>query len=258
MKNFPNTKQLGDVTQLDTKTLPQIDLLIGGSPCQGFSFAGKQMNFDDPRSKLFFEFVRILKEVKPKYFLFENVVMKKEYRDIISNILGVEPIKINSSLLSAAKRNRLYWSNIPNLKIPHDKEITFDDINLNDQHWLNDEYIERVKKWNAKQKPLNNVTYIGKKNKLPCLTARGYNQNHSGMILISDGHKFRYLTDNEAELAMTLPIDYTNGIPKRQRSRCIGNGWTVDIISHLFKNLKKCLENDTEPISIFYKYQKIQ
>ena len=101
--NFPNTVHLGDVTQVKASDLPKIDLLIGGSPCQGFSFAGKQLNFEDPRSKLFFEFVRLLKECKPEYFLLENVRMKKDYQDIISEHLGVEPILINSALMSAQK-----------------------------------------------------------------------------------------------------------------------------------------------------------
>ena len=100
-KNYPNTIQLGDVCNIKGNELPKIDLLIGGSPCQGFSFAGKQLNFNDPRSELFFEFVRILKEVKPKYFLLENVKMKKEYQNVISKHLGVEPIEINSALVSA-------------------------------------------------------------------------------------------------------------------------------------------------------------
>ena len=110
--NYPNTIQLGDVRNIKVSDLPKIDLLVGGSPCQGFSFAGKQLNFDDERSKLFFEYVRILREVKPKYFLLENVLMKKEYQDVISKELGIEPIMINSSLLSAQNRKRLYWTNI--------------------------------------------------------------------------------------------------------------------------------------------------
>ena len=121
--NYPNTIQLGDVRDLKCSDLPRIDILIGGSPCQGFSFSGKQLNFNDPRSKLFFEYVRILKEIKPKYFLLENVVMKKEYQDIISENVGVEPIKINSALLSGQNRRRLYWTNIPNIKQPEDKNI---------------------------------------------------------------------------------------------------------------------------------------
>jgi DNA-cytosine methyltransferase len=109
--NHPNTKQIGDVTKTKGSDLPKIDLLIGGSPCQGFSFSGKQLNFDDPRSKLFFEFVRLLNEVKPKYWLLENVVMKQEYQDVISQHLGVEPVKLNSALTSAQNRVRLYWAN---------------------------------------------------------------------------------------------------------------------------------------------------
>ena len=127
-KNYPSTIHLGDVTQVKGDDLPQIDLLIGGSPCQGFSFAGKQLNFDDPRSKLFFEFVRLLKETKPKYFLLENVKMKKEYQDVISQHLGVEPIEINSALVSAQNRKRLYWTNIPNVTQPEDKGIILRDI----------------------------------------------------------------------------------------------------------------------------------
>jgi DNA-cytosine methyltransferase len=100
---------------------------MGGSPCQGFSFAGKNLNFEDPRSKLFFDFVRVLKILKPKYFLLENVRMKKESQDVISEYLGVEPIAINSNLVSAQNRHRLYWTNIP-FSIPHDKGIVLADI----------------------------------------------------------------------------------------------------------------------------------
>ena len=126
--NYPNTKHIGDVTKVKGADLPRIDLLIGGSPCQGFSFAGKQLNFDDPRSKLFFEFVRLLKETKPKYFLLENVRMKKEYQDIITEYLGIEPILINSALLTAHNRPRLYWTNIPNVEQPSDNSICFENI----------------------------------------------------------------------------------------------------------------------------------
>ena len=103
-KNFPETVQVGDVTQLKSEDFTNIDLMFAGSPCQGFSFAGKQLAFDDPRSKLFFEFVRLLKEVRPKYFLLENVRMKKEYLDVISEQVGAQPTLINSSLLSAQSR----------------------------------------------------------------------------------------------------------------------------------------------------------
>lgn len=139
-KNYPDTIQLGDVCDINNNGFiyskngnkkicyDDIDLLIGGSPCQGFSFAGKQLNFSDPRSALFFEFVRLLKELKPKYFLLENVRMKQEFQDIISEHLGVKPIAINSNLVSAQNRYRLYWTNIPNVTQPEDKGIMLKDI----------------------------------------------------------------------------------------------------------------------------------
>jgi site-specific DNA-cytosine methylase len=125
-KNFPNTKQLGDVQTL--KIPSEIDLLMGGSPCQGFSVAGKRLNFIDPRSRLFFDYVRVLEKTKPKYFLLENTPMKQEWQDIITSYLGVKPIKINSELVSAQSRKRLYWTNIPNVTQPEDKKILLCDI----------------------------------------------------------------------------------------------------------------------------------
>ena len=128
-ENFPFTIQVGDVVDLKREDIPDdIDLLIGGSPSQGFSMAGKQLNFDDPRSALFFEFVRILKEFKPKYFLLENVRMKKEYEDVITEYMQVEPIQINASRVSAQNRVRLYWTNIPGVDQPSDKGIVLRDI----------------------------------------------------------------------------------------------------------------------------------
>ena len=236
--NYPDTIQVGDVTKIKGEDLPQIDLMIGGSPCQGFSFAGKQLNFEDPRSILFFEFVRLLDECKPKYFLLENVKMKKEWQDVISNLLGVQPIRINSSKFIAAKRYRLYWTNIPNITEPIDKEISFDDINSNIDEWIEPKRIERIAAWKAQQKPLKNATLIGSKSKLPCLTARGYNQYHSGMILITNGEKYRYLTNEEAEMAQGVPVGYTSICTDRERSHMLGNGWTVDVIAHIFSPLK--------------------
>lgn len=244
--NYPDIIQLGDVTEWRSWDInwSKIDLLIGGSPCQGFSFAGKQLNFNDDRSKLFFEYVDIfnhIKNVNPNVkFLLENVRMKKEYQDAISSYLGTAPIKINSALVSAANRNRLYWTNFE-FDIPADRNITFDNINDHSQNWLSNDYINKVSRWKAQQDPIKNTTYIGTNSKLPCLTARGYNQSHSGMILISDGIRYRYLSNVEAELAMTLPVGYTDGISNRERARCIGNGWTVDVIAHIFTYLKESL-----------------
>jgi len=126
--NYPQTTQLGDVSKIQFNLPLKVDLLMGGSPCQGFSVAGKQLDFNDPRSKLFFEFVRLKDKLKPKYFLMENVPMKQDSQDIITKYLGVKPITINSSLFSAQNRKRLYWTNIP-FDIPtEDKGIVLQDI----------------------------------------------------------------------------------------------------------------------------------
>jgi len=136
-KNFPETIQIGDVCAVRGEDYQDVDLILAGSPCQGFSFAGKQLAFDDPRSALFFEFIRLLKEIKPKYFLLENVKMKKEYLQIISEQVsacypeipfGIEPIFINSSLVSAQSRQRYYWTNIPNITQPEERGIVLRDI----------------------------------------------------------------------------------------------------------------------------------
>ncbi len=141
--NFPKTIQVGDVCKLKAEDYKDIDLILAGSPCQGFSFAGKQLAFDDPRSALFFEFIRLLKEIKPKYFLLENVKMKQQFQDVITeqvsacypdfeggDLFGsqIKPILINSALLSAQNRQRLYWTNIPNIEQPEDKGIVLRDI----------------------------------------------------------------------------------------------------------------------------------
>ena len=148
-KNFPETIHLGDIKDITgSDFIYDIDLIVAGSPCQGFSFAGKQLAFDDPRSALFFEFVRLLREVKPKYFLLENVRMKKEFQNVISeqvsdiypecnngSLFGIEPIKINSALVSAQSRNRLYWTNIPNIEQPKDLGIVLRDILEPSEDW---------------------------------------------------------------------------------------------------------------------------
>jgi len=129
-KNYPSTQQLGDIRDIGSRSenLVAPDLVMGGSPCQSFSFAGSGRAFDDDRGKLFWEFLRVLNETKPKYFLLENVRMKQEHQDVISRELGVKPVLINSALVSAQNRNRLYWTNIPNITVPQDKKILLRDI----------------------------------------------------------------------------------------------------------------------------------
>jgi site-specific DNA-cytosine methylase len=259
--HYPNTVQLGDVTKIEF-IASKIDLLIGGSPCQGFSFAGKQLNFDDSRSKLFFEFVRLIDECKPTYFLLENVVMKKEYEDVITQYLGVEPIKINSSLVSAQNRVRLYWTNIPNVKEPEDRNISLSDI-LEDDSIINPGAI--------RGRRLNKATIIGRRlnpdgkrkdydKDIPitqCLEVRATNTNKSNCLTTVDKDNvlttmpigrhpnafkdklpFRYYTLKEYERLQTIPENYTSVVSTSQAKKMIGNAWTVDVIAHIFSYMK--------------------
>ena len=303
-KNFPDMIHVGDVTKVRGEDLPPIDLLLGGSPCQGFSFAGKQLNFDDPRSKLFFEFVRLLNEIKPKYFLLENVNMKQEYQDVISEHLGVKPIRLNSALVSAQNRMRLYWTNIPVNSLPEDKNIMLKDILEKGElhrYELSEEKIDRV--LNAKRgkgyfydpdthdkigtlislywknptdgsyildrqdfdhkeivyeapyykRYENNdgcIGYVGKQpkqatrvystnNKSQCITALGGGQGgKTGLYEIPETKVCRKLTPTECERLQTVPDGYTEGVSNTQRYKMLGNGWTVDVIVHLLKNMK--------------------
>ena len=176
--NYPDIIQVGDVTELDTSTLPKIDLIMGGSPCQGFSFAGKQLAFDDPRSALFFEFVRCVKELQPKYFLLENVRMKKEYLDVISEYMGVEPIMINSALVSAQNRVRFYWTNIPGIEQPEQRGIVLRDI-LETQ--TNEQPVKDTKR--------NQRHYRNDDEKSLCMTATMYKRaGNNGMTLVKETH----------------------------------------------------------------------
>jgi len=347
--NYPDIIQVGDVTELDTSTLPKIDLIMGGSPCQGFSFAGKQLAFDDPRSALFFEFVRCVKELKPKYFLLENVRMKKEYLDVISEYMGVEPIMINSALVSAQNRVRFYWTNIPGIEQPEQRGIVLRDIletnadknlskmttkddksfcltanygfagaknslekkqrtmiptDVDPKYYLSDKAIDYMNRGSEK--------YTGKKTraehyikheseKSKTLTANMHKGVPYGVIAVDsyrevrteeakqlrkemrqktgkdhtpfrakklvprdDGkvgtlttsltndHKisltkeqdvyWRKLTPVECERLQTVPDNYTNHVSNTQRYKMLGNGWTIEVITHILKNME--LPND--------------
>ena len=329
-KNFPFTFDMGDVTKLEDWRLKLIrdevgiDLVIGGSPCQGFSFAGNQLNFDDPRSKLFFDFVRVLKILKPKYFLLENVRMKKESQDIISEYMGVEPVAINSNLVSAQNRHRLYWTNIP-FSIPHDKGIVLADI-LEDgvtdrekSHCLDANYfkggnlksyfekhrrqlvfvpelksafgaciqvgeadikghdiLKRVYSPKGKSptvtahagkgtvpKIINKCIQVGEadlkghdilkrvyspEGKAPTLTTMG--GGHREPKVIVDELTWRKLTPLECERLQTVPDGYTEGVSNTQRYKMLGNGWTVDVIAHIFEGIKE--EEEPQAIDDYY------
>jgi DNA-cytosine methyltransferase len=238
--NFPNTIQLGSVTDIKGTDLPKIDLLIGGSPCQSFSNAGNGSGFKG-KSGLFYEYVRLLKECNPKYFLLENVKMKKEWQDIISSELGCKPIKINSNLVSAQNRERLYWTNIPISEL-QDKGIFIEDIldeSFDEKYWLKEKNTELLlKKVNIENAP--NVACIdvyNKKVKLdrkcPTLTL----PHHNSIRLLQNG-RIRKLTPNECEKLQTVPINYTDcELSDIHRYSMLGNGWTVDVIAHIFGGL---------------------
>ncbi len=275
-ENYPDIIRLGDVTSWRDWGIDwgSIDMVIGGSPCQGFSIAGKQLNFDDPRSALFFEFLNIVKHCSPKYYLLENVArMNAETEDIISKLIGVKPIRINSNLVSAQNRDRLYWTNIPNQTQPEDKGIVLADI----MHEKTSEYVKISKKG----------TYKKFQDKASCLTGGGHSDgNHSDMDLLGtpknrcynigetlgiNGHEllkrvyavygkaptvtcitggsqyskiavddfnWRRLSPIECERLQTLPDNYTGGVSNSQRYKMLGNGWTVDVITHILKGVE--------------------
>tara|TARA_Y100000004_G_scaffold41487_3_gene45168 strand:- start:1161 stop:2000 length:840 start_codon:yes stop_codon:yes gene_type:complete len=233
--NFPLTKQLGCITTVQGEDLPKIDLLFGGSPCQSFSNAGSGKGFDG-KSKLFWEFVRVLKEVDPTYFLLENVVMKKEWEAIITNTLGVSPVKINSRLLSAQNRPRLYWTNIPNVREPEDQKIFIKDIldtEIKEKFYLSDKAVAKIERSKFGREYANIDTP-----KTRTLIA-GYYKIPSDGIYYDDGKRKRRYTPTECEKLQTVPVNYTDSVSDTQRYKMLGNGWTVDVIAYIFKNLKE-------------------
>lgn len=230
--NYPGIVRLGSVVDVHADQLPQIDLLIGGSPCQGFSTAGKELNFDDPRSRLFFEYVRLLTECSPRYFLLENVNMKKEYRDIISLMLGREPILINSALVSAQNRPRWYWTNIPGVEQPEDRGITaasalsIPNARIGQMQPFPRDY----KKRGMTRTERLEFRTDGKAN--ACLLSPTKN-----LLEIHGGH--RQLSADECEILQTVPAGYTKSVSEAARYKMLGNGWTVDVIAHIFGGVKQ-------------------
>jgi DNA (cytosine-5)-methyltransferase 3A len=230
-KNYPNTIQIGSVLDVKGSDLPKIDLLFGGSPCQSFSRAGKGEGFDG-ESRLFWEFVRVLNEVKPTYFLLENVVMKKEWEDIITEALGVEPIEISSEKLVPQARRRLYWTNIPNVKQPDQVEYNIKDF-FDGDGFPSSCDVNRMFK---RKKIFNTLTAtywkgIRGSGRPAISTKEGF--------LDDDRDAHRMLTPNECERLQTVPKNYTEGVSKTQRYKMLGNGWTVDVITHIFKNIRQ-------------------
>lgn len=260
--NFPDVVHHGDVTKEDfTKYKGKVDIIIGGFPCMDVSMAGKGAGLKGARSGLFYEFLRAMEECEPKYFLVENVVMKKEWENIITSCLGVEPIEINSSLVSAQNRRRLYWTNIPNVTLPKDKNITLADI-LEDIEFPNPAAI--------RGRRLNKATIVGRRldenghrqdydKTIPitqCLEVRATNTNKSNCLTTVDKDNvltplpvgrypdafknnlpFRYYTTKEMCRLQTVPDDFLNMIPDSAARKALGNGWTVDVIAHIFSFL---------------------
>lgn len=280
--NYPNIKHIGDVTKItkdNIKNMPKIDLILGGSPCQGFSNNGKGLNFNDPRSKLFFDFVNILnwvREVNNKNvkFLLENVKMKKEWENIITQYVKVKPIEINSKLLTAQNRPRLYWSNIDNIDIPKDAGIEL--INILDKNvkfdFINHEGLKICK--SISENSRNLIYRVDNEVRIKQATKQGYIVANEGdginlsfpcslsrrgrvikgksncldtscNICVYIDNSIRRFTINELEKLQGLPIGYTNHVSDRSRMKAIGNGWTIDVIEHILRNLV-----DTEVVKV--------
>ena len=273
-KNHPDIIEIWDVCKIKWEDYQDIDLLIWGSPCQWFSMAGKMLNFEDPRSKLFFEYVRVLKEVKPKYFFLENVKMKKEWQDVISRELWVEPIEINSSLVSAQNRKRLYRTNIPSISQPKDRWIRLKDIlqeNVEERYYLTEKQYQMIDNWKWFEKPLERIkwpndkmdtitTHVAKMRnsiklvQVPCATQIGNSKNFGNAYgndkaytlrascpnwVIENIGVVRKLTPIECERLQTLPDNYTEWVSDSQRYKMLWNWWTVDVIAHIFSFIPK-------------------
>ena len=279
-KNHPEIIELGDIQNWKSWNLPHIDLIIGGSPCQGFSNAGQRLNFDDPRSKLFFTFVDILHHYKPAYFLLENVKLKSAWRDVITEYMEVEPILINSALVSAQNRERYYWSNIPNISQPEDKGILLKDIVLPNTfpvaiHNIYGGFQEKsVRVFEDKSPTIRTARGGGH---IPSLVTDSLVHSQSAIDYmnrqVADGRNhwdfghysdvrnkksasvvanffkgvpynvfrdwncIRKLHPIECERLQTLKDGYTEGVSDTQRYKAIGNGWTVDVVAHIFRSL---------------------
>lgn len=239
--NYPDTIQLGDVTKVKGRDLPKIDILIGGSPCQDFSRGNSVRDgLNGIKSGLFYEYLRLLKEVKPKYYLLENVIMDAESYTIVSDYMKTYPIRINSSLVSAQLRDRLYWTNIGScwydllgyrtctIKQPKDKNIKLQDI-------LEYGYVDRIKSralLESDSRPLRNQDKM-------------YHRYKAGFTtIVYDSPDFdykkgiRYFTQGELEMLQTVPPGYTSILTRNEAACLLGDGWTVDVIVHILKQME--------------------
>jgi site-specific DNA-cytosine methylase len=225
--NHPQIEHLGNVKEV--KPIADIDLLIGGSPCQDLSIAKQgRKGLEGNRSSLFWEYVRLLRDCKPKYFVLENVAsMPNKDKQIITDTLGVEPICINASLVSAQHRKRLFWTNIPNVKQPADRGIIL-------QHILEPDTI-------------TDKDMMTRDGKSFCLLANYYKGNteeHTKkyktrtQVIETTEKTIRKLTPIECERLQGLPDNYTNHISNTQRYKCLGNAFNVDVVAHILSHLE--------------------
>jgi site-specific DNA-cytosine methylase len=233
-KNYPRIMHLGDVKKINAKDLPKIDLIIGGSPCQDLTTAGNKKGLSGEKSSLFYEFIRLKEEIKPKYFLLENVAsMKNSDRDKMSELMGVQPVKINSADFTAQNRNRYYWTNLPIFAYEKSKLVLKDVLEKIDEYHLSKKHhaaFLRSYKW----KP----TDINGKSKV--LMASYYKQPpHAPYIECKNSESgYRMLSPVECERLQGIQDNFTEGVSKTQRYKMIGNGFTIPVIEHLLKGLK--------------------
>ena len=250
--NYPDIEQVGDICDLDPKDYKDVNLMLAGSPCQGFSFAGKQLAFDDPRSALFFEFIRLLKAIKPKYFLLENVRMKKEFLQVISEqvsecypeiTFGIEPIFINSSLLSAQSRQRYYWTNIPGIKQPEDKGIVLRDILETEPEsftTMSDSFVARQKK-NIDGKCLVDHN----KEKAASLSAMEY---------VKNGRQGDYLACDEKGVPQDKPSEFDKNLDKMTnkegKAHCLTASYTGAVAWNSIEKRQRTMVPTNKPIQV--------
>ncbi len=239
--NYPNTKFLGDVTQVDFKQLGKVDLLIGGSPCQDFSRANaERLGLAGKKSNLFYYYLDALYTCKPTYFLLENVIMEKFYYHELSKELGIYPIRINSSRVSAQMRDRLYWTNIGPydenlfgvrscaLPQPKDLGITLSSI-------VTSGYVDRLKArclLESESRPLADQERMWHRYNSTGFTTIVYNDKD-----LDYTKGIRYLNQIELERLQTVPEGYTSMLPRNKAASLLGDGWTVDVIKHILSFL---------------------
>ena len=235
-KNYSQIEHCGDITKADFSQHKGFDLIIGGFPCQDLSIAkNNRKGLEGERSGLFWELVKAIETIKPKYFLVENNYgMPKEAKEIITKTLGVEPILINSALVSAQQRKRLYWTNIPNVNQPRDKGILLSSVLNKKRKWF--PLQDWCFKYYGNKRKVDGLRTITSEKSFCLTTSKTHPRNY---YLSEDRLKMTNILPEEAEILQTLPIGYTEGVSDTQRYKAIGNGWTVDVIAHILRGLKK-------------------